>query len=75
VAGAEVAARSIEATIHTGRSQITTVEPAARAVEATVTAAELPDYVERVLTRFRKERETDERFATWAARASEEALS
>lgn len=40
-----------------------------------VTAAELPDYVERVLTRFQKEREADERFATWAARASEEALS
>ncbi|WP_381792709.1 nitrite/sulfite reductase [Streptomyces niveus] len=40
-----------------------------------VTAAELPDYVERVLTRFQKERESDERFATWAARASEEALS
>lgn len=40
-----------------------------------VTAAELPDYVERVLTRFSKEREPDERFATWAARASEEALS
>lgn len=40
-----------------------------------VTAAELPDYVERVLTRFQKERESDERFAAWAARASEEALS
>ncbi|MFD3523382.1 nitrite/sulfite reductase [Streptomyces sp. NPDC058653] len=40
-----------------------------------VTAAELPDYVERVLTRFQKERESGERFATWAARASEEALS
>ncbi|MEV0774203.1 nitrite/sulfite reductase [Streptomyces sp. NPDC050428] len=40
-----------------------------------VTAAELPDYVERVLSRFQKEREADERFATWAARASEEALS
>ncbi|MEV8417797.1 nitrite/sulfite reductase [Streptomyces niveus] len=40
-----------------------------------VTAAELPDYVERVLTRFSKEREADERFAAWAARASEEALS
>lgn len=40
-----------------------------------VTATELPDYVERVLTRFQKEREADERFATWAARASEEALS
>ncbi|MET9551655.1 nitrite/sulfite reductase [Streptomyces sp. NPDC006645] len=40
-----------------------------------VTAAELPDYVERVLSRFSKEREADERFATWAARASEEALS
>lgn len=40
-----------------------------------VTAAELPDYVERVLTRFRAERADGERFAQWAARASEEALS
>ncbi|GAA3080877.1 sulfite reductase SirA [Streptomyces roseofulvus] len=40
-----------------------------------VTSAELPDYVERVLTRYRAEREDGERFATWAARASEEALS
>ncbi|MEV7672784.1 nitrite/sulfite reductase [Streptomyces sp. NPDC088752] len=40
-----------------------------------VTAAELPDYVERVLKRFQAERETGERFATWASRASEEALS
>ncbi|MFE6130282.1 nitrite/sulfite reductase [Streptomyces sp. NPDC056437] len=40
-----------------------------------VTSAELPDYVERVLKRFEAEREGDERFATWAARASEEALS
>jgi sulfite reductase (ferredoxin) len=40
-----------------------------------VTAEELPDYVERVLTRFQKERESGERFATWAARADEEALS
>ncbi|GAA2814845.1 nitrite/sulfite reductase [Streptomyces showdoensis] len=40
-----------------------------------VTSAELPDYVERVLTRFQAEREDGERFATWAARASEEALS
>ncbi|MCX4820069.1 nitrite/sulfite reductase [Streptomyces sp. NBC_01142] len=40
-----------------------------------VTSAELPDYVERVLARFQAEREEDERFATWAARASEEALS
>ncbi|MGW0774108.1 nitrite/sulfite reductase [Streptomyces sp. NPDC002835] len=40
-----------------------------------VTSAELPDYVERVLKRFEKEREDGERFATWAARASEEALS
>ncbi|NUS11915.1 MAG: nitrite/sulfite reductase [Streptomyces sp.] len=40
-----------------------------------VTADELPDYVERVLTRFQAEREDGERFATWAARASEEALS
>ncbi|MER5312019.1 nitrite/sulfite reductase [Streptomyces sp. NPDC002773] len=40
-----------------------------------VTAAELPDYVERVLTRYQAERETGERFATWASRASEEALS
>ncbi|WP_329124536.1 nitrite/sulfite reductase [Streptomyces sp. NBC_01465] len=40
-----------------------------------VTSAELPDYVERVLIRFQKEREDGERFATWTARASEEALS
>lgn len=40
-----------------------------------VTSAELPDYVERVLTRFQEQREDGERFATWAARASEEALS
>ncbi|MFF4172825.1 nitrite/sulfite reductase [Streptomyces sp. NPDC001744] len=40
-----------------------------------VTAAELPDYVERVLRRFQAEREAGERFASWASRASEEALS
>ncbi|MEU3661574.1 sulfite reductase SirA [Streptomyces sp. NPDC032940] len=40
-----------------------------------VTAAELPDYVERVLKRYRAGREDGERFATWAARASEEDLS
>ncbi|MGW8745817.1 sulfite reductase SirA [Streptomyces sp. NPDC055794] len=40
-----------------------------------VAAEELPDYVERVLKRFEAEREDGERFATWAARASEEALS
>ncbi|GAA1902718.1 nitrite/sulfite reductase [Streptantibioticus ferralitis] len=40
-----------------------------------VTAEELPDYVERVLRRFQAERADGERFATWAARASEEALS
>ncbi|CAL9617881.1 MULTISPECIES: nitrite/sulfite reductase [Streptomyces] len=40
-----------------------------------VTAQELPDYVERVLKRFQAEREDGERFASWAARASEEALS
>lgn len=40
-----------------------------------VTADELPDYVERVLARYQAEREDGERFATWAARASAEALS
>ncbi|MGW5421739.1 nitrite/sulfite reductase [Streptomyces sp. NPDC003943] len=40
-----------------------------------VTSAELPDYVERLLKRFQAERADGERFATWAARASEEALS
>lgn len=40
-----------------------------------VTAAELPDYVERLLRRFQEEREDGERFATWAARAEEEALT
>ncbi|KEF17213.1 sulfite reductase [Streptomyces rimosus] len=39
-----------------------------------VTAAELPDYVERVLTNFQEQREVGERFATWAARADEGAL-
>ncbi|MDN3056337.1 nitrite/sulfite reductase [Streptomyces sp. SRF1] len=39
-----------------------------------VTAAELPDYVERLLRRFLTEREEGERFATWASRAGEEAL-
>ncbi|MET9497180.1 nitrite/sulfite reductase [Streptomyces sp. NPDC006552] len=40
-----------------------------------VTSAELPDYIERVLTRFQAEREEGERFAAWTTRASEEALS
>ncbi|MFJ3668983.1 nitrite/sulfite reductase [Streptomyces sp. NPDC090106] len=40
-----------------------------------VTSEELPDYVERVLKRFQAEREEGERFAAWASRASEEALS
>ncbi|MFB7917315.1 nitrite/sulfite reductase [Streptomyces sp. NPDC056061] len=40
-----------------------------------VTAAELPDYVERVLVRYLAERTDGERFATWAARAGAESLS
>ncbi|MFF2349711.1 nitrite/sulfite reductase [Kitasatospora sp. NPDC058115] len=40
-----------------------------------VTSAGLPDYVERVLTRYREDRTEGERFAQWAARASEEQLS
>ncbi|MEU9246322.1 nitrite/sulfite reductase [Streptomyces sp. NPDC048385] len=40
-----------------------------------VTADELPDYVERLLRRFQAERAAGERFAAWAARAGEEALS
>ncbi|GGY03515.1 nitrite/sulfite reductase [Streptomyces minutiscleroticus] len=40
-----------------------------------VTSEELPDYIERVLKRFQEEREDGERFAAWASRASEEALS
>ncbi|MFD7132295.1 nitrite/sulfite reductase [Streptomyces sp. NPDC059894] len=40
-----------------------------------VTSEELPDYIERVLKRFQAEREDGERFAAWAARADEEALS
>ncbi|MGP3982150.1 nitrite/sulfite reductase [Streptomyces sp. KR80] len=40
-----------------------------------VTSAELPDYVERVLKRFQEQREDGERFAQWAARASEADLS
>ncbi|MGC4997399.1 MULTISPECIES: nitrite/sulfite reductase [unclassified Streptomyces] len=40
-----------------------------------VTSQELPDYVERVLRRYEAERADGERFAAWAARAGEEALS
>ncbi|PSK96963.1 sulfite reductase (ferredoxin) [Haloactinopolyspora alba] len=39
-----------------------------------VTAAELPDYVERLVRRFLAERGDGERFAQWAARADEDAL-
>ncbi|MFI6348389.1 nitrite/sulfite reductase [Streptomyces sp. NPDC050560] len=39
-----------------------------------VTSEQLPDYVERVLRRYLDGRATGERFATWAARADEEAL-
>ncbi|MFF9184116.1 nitrite/sulfite reductase [Streptomyces misionensis] len=40
-----------------------------------VTSQELPDYIERVLRRYLAEREDGERFAAWAGRATEEALS
>ncbi|MEV6573732.1 nitrite/sulfite reductase [Streptomyces sp. NPDC051577] len=40
-----------------------------------VTAAGLPDYVERVVTRFEEQRGDGERFAAWVTRASDEALS
>ncbi|PYC88151.1 sulfite reductase [Streptomyces tateyamensis] len=40
-----------------------------------VTSAGLPDYVERLLTRFQADRAEGERFAQWTARASEEQLS
>ncbi|MGW5847704.1 nitrite/sulfite reductase [Streptomyces sp. NPDC055254] len=40
-----------------------------------VTSAGLPDYVERVVTRFQEQREDGERFASWVTRASDEALS
>jgi sulfite reductase (ferredoxin) len=36
-----------------------------------VTAAELPDYIERVLRNYLKDREDGERFATWVRRADE----
>ncbi len=39
-----------------------------------VTATDLPDYVERLVLRFLKDRENEETFATWAHRADEEAL-
>ncbi|WP_116951435.1 nitrite/sulfite reductase [Jiangella endophytica] len=39
-----------------------------------VTAAELPEYVERVVRRFIDDRTDGERFAQWVARADEEAL-
>ncbi|MFJ8626026.1 nitrite/sulfite reductase [Kitasatospora sp. NPDC093550] len=40
-----------------------------------VTSAGLPDYVERLLTRYQADRTEGERFAQWAARATEEQLS
>ncbi|MFC6237661.1 nitrite/sulfite reductase [Longivirga aurantiaca] len=40
-----------------------------------VSAAELPDYVERVVGRFTEQREGDESFGSWARRADEEALA
>jgi len=40
-----------------------------------VTADELPDYVERVVRRYVDQRQPHERFATWAVRADEEALT
>lgn len=40
-----------------------------------VTAADLPDYVERVVRRFLADRAPGESFATWTHRAAEEALS
>ena len=40
-----------------------------------VSAAELPDYVERVISRFETDRELDENFSTWARRADDKALS
>jgi sulfite reductase (ferredoxin) len=39
-----------------------------------VTNADLPDYIERLLTRYLAERAEGERFAHWAARAEEGAL-
>ncbi|RPF44816.1 sulfite reductase (ferredoxin) [Streptomyces sp. Ag109_G2-6] len=40
-----------------------------------VTSAGLPDYVERVVTRFEEQREDGERFAAWVGRAKDEDLS
>ncbi|MEU1372581.1 nitrite/sulfite reductase [Streptomyces triculaminicus] len=40
-----------------------------------VTADRLPDYIERVLTRYSEQREDGERFAAWVARAAEDDLS
>ncbi|MFF4371614.1 nitrite/sulfite reductase [Streptomyces sp. NPDC001594] len=40
-----------------------------------VTSAGLPDYVERVVTRFSEQREDGERFAAWVSRAKDEDLS
>ena len=40
-----------------------------------VSAAELPDFVERVLQRFEADREIDESFSNWAQRAEDKALS
>ena len=39
-----------------------------------VTAAELPDYIERMLRRFQDDRTDGETFAAWVRRADEAAL-
>src|SRR5258708_35187452 len=39
------------------------------------TSEDLPDYVERVLSRFAASRQQNETFAAWTARASDEALA
>jgi sulfite reductase (ferredoxin) len=61
--------------VHLGGSLGTTAGFGRKVRGLKITAAELPDYVERVLVRFREERAEGERFAQWAARASEESLS
>jgi sulfite reductase (ferredoxin) len=61
--------------VHLGGSLGTTAGFGRKVRGLKVTADELPDYIERVLKRFQAEREDGERFAAWAARASEEELS
>lgn len=60
--------------VHLGGSLAADPSMARKTRALRVTAAELPEYVERVAIRYTVERAADESFASWARRADEDAL-